>query len=350
MTDDGVDSLVEVFRELSEHYEFGIHQSYGTAGVQALVQLIDCVKELFRVVPYEMLTDGLEAIVPVGLDDTRIELDDGIELRRFDELSVGAVSGLTVVIQGNASFRVFDGFGLQVDLAAPTLRYRFIHGRVEEISAGDESWPVNDTPWECGMAVPTFSSLEDALSRYVKQNRVPVQCAHLDSSWRDPARLAFDEKPEHRMRDSLLLALNYALQGVTVRPELNQSSTRPVDIEVSWWEEIRSAIIEIKWLGASGAPGADSFPTTYTNSRAVAGLRQLAEYLDLRDATTSDVQVMGYLFVFDGRRKGLTATQSSIDRESGLHYALKDPDYPAELLSRPDIGRPFRCFMEPVTS
>ncbi|GAA4397201.1 hypothetical protein GCM10023153_20870 [Ornithinibacter aureus] len=348
MTEEGADELVAAFARLHENqYEVAVHQRFGVAGVDALIRLLASTRELLKHVPFEMFTDGLRVLAPID-PELMIDADGGSVLHRLDEFGGKAMSKLTVVIVGTTTHKAWDDDALDVVCDGPYLTYRYVHGQVEEIVVDGTPWPVNDSPWACGMATPTFATLEEALAHYVRQNRVPEQCGHLQTMWRDGSRLGLVEKPEKLMRRSLLQALNYALGGdATVRPELNQSESRPVDIEVTWWGVKRSALIEIKWLGDSGPLNASAFSTSYTQARAVSGLKQLAEYLDLRDSTSSDVPVMGYLFVFDARRRNLSATQASITAEDGLYYALRDPEYPTNILGRADMGQPFRCFLAP---
>lgn len=349
MTSEDSDDLVAAFAQLSlNQYEVAVHERFGVPGIEALVRLLGSTRELLKHLPFEMFTDGLVIHAPVDPAHT-IDASGGTMLYRLEELSGKAMAKLTVVLAGATTHKAWPDNVDDLVCDGPYLTYRYVHGQREEILVDGAAWPVNDSPWACGMATPTFATLEEALGYYVRQNRVPEQCAHLQSMWREEQRLGLIEKPEKLMRRSLLQALTYAVGGdATVRPELNQSETKPVDIEVSWWGMKRSALIEIKWLGHSGEIGADQFSTSYSQSRAVSGLKQLADYLDLRDSTTSDVPVMGYLFVFDARRRGLVATQTSITTENGMYYAMRDPDYPADLLERPDMGTPFRCFIEPV--
>jgi len=350
MSAEGRDELVAAFARLrTQRYEFAVYEEYGVLGVNALVRLLECAREFFKNVPFEMLTKGLEIVAPLNPEHV-VSGEGGSTVYRLAELRGRALSALTVAVNGPTSYRVWDADHFDATYGGPHLVYSYVHGQTEEVVVNGTSWAVNDSPWSCGMATPTFSSLESALEHYVLQNRLPVQCAHLAQVWRDDARLAFVEKPERLMQRSLLLALVYALDDASVRPEQNQSETKPVDIEVTWWDLRRSAIIEVKWLGNSGPKGGSNFTTSYAESRALSGMKQLAEYLEMRDATTSDIPVMGYLFVFDGRRRNLRPEQTSIDAAEGLHYAFREPKYLAEHLERPDIGRPFRCFMEPVYS
>lgn len=345
MTDSTVVALMAELH--GSQYQVAVHAAHGEPGLKALTRLFEAARELLKHVPCEMLTTGVDVVVTVDGDNTPLE-DGGAAIHDLSELSGKARSELTVQV-GTSAYRVWPTKGALDAAGSAHLRYEYVHADREDLHVDGTPWEVNDGPWPCMLATPTFTTVEQALAAYVAANRKPEQCAHLAASWRDDKRLAHKPKPEALMRRSMIWALSCALShAAQVRPEQNQSETKPVDIEITWWGIKRSAIIEIKWLGDSAPVGDAEFKTSYTQSRAVDGLNQLADYLDLRDATTSDVPVMGYLFVFDARRRGLAATQTSITAADGLHYALSDPPYPQEVLDRPDMGRPFRCFMEPI--
>lgn len=342
------EDIASIFRLIgAESYQVAAYNAHGDLGLQAVVRVLETARTVLSHVPYEMLTTGIEIFTSVDLS-VPLASAGGAEYPRLDLLEGKALSAITVAITGAGSHRVWDSLGVPISSDSATVVYRYIHHDREVVEIDGLEWNVNDSPWPCAMGTPTFSKLEEALDRYTKLNRVPLQCAHLMSSWRDEERLAFAPKPEHLMRRSLLLALQYALEGATVRPEQNQSETRPVDIEVTWWGSRRAAIIEIKWLGASGPADRSRFTSTHPEKRALEGLQQLADYLDLRDGTTSEIPVMGYLYVFDARRLGLTPSQTSVTREDGMHFQFSDPPYPADLLERADMGSPYRCFLEPV--
>lgn len=342
------EDLESAFRLIgAKSYQVAAYDLFGDAGLEAVVRTLDAAREVLRHVPYEMLTTGLEILVGVDSEHP-IQTDGGARYARLEMLEGMTFSALTVAVKESRVFQIWDSLDVTVSSAGPTFVYRYIHGDREVIEISGIEWHLNESPWPCSMGTPTFSRLEEALDRYTQINRIPVQCAHLISSWRDDKRLAFVQKPEHLMRRSLILALSYALEGATVRPEQNQSETRPVDIEVTWWGTRRSAIIEIKWLGASGPADRSRFTSTHAEPRALEGLQQLAEYLDLRHGTTSGDSVIGYLYVFDARRKDLTATQDAVSREDGYFYQYSDPAYQESLIARPDMGTPYRCFIEPV--
>lgn len=152
------------------------------------------------------------------------------------------------------------------------------------------------------------------------------------------------------MRQSLHQFLRDAFPDAEVRPEQVVDESHPVDIKVTWADTTHRAIIEIKWVGDSvdeqGHP-----TTTYRDARARAGAKQLSDYLDGDAETAARLRTRGYLVVFDARRRGLTAGQSTISAADGLHYRDKefvyDPEYHT---TRSDFALPVRMFAEPRTT
>jgi hypothetical protein len=336
-------------RVVQQSFESEVQKRFGDSGVERLVNLLDTAKELFRYVPHEWMHDGATVITPLDPQHVLHLEGGGRTVVGLHNLSGRTMRGVTVVIRGRDTFEVVEHADHRLYGVVDVLTYRYIHGVSEEILVDGTPWPVEDTGWPCAMAVPIFSSLEEALDTYVALHRRPEYCAHIEKAWRGANRLAFLPKPERHLRRSLFLALRTSVRSAHVEQEQNQDETKPVDIEVTWWNPGRVAIIEVKWLGRSG-PEDEEFTTTYKERRAVDGLKQLADYLNRRDGSTPTVSVTGYLFVFDGRRQAVTYTDTSIDAERGLHFADLDPRYPAELLEMPDIGRPFRLFLEPIVS
>lgn len=149
------------------------------------------------------------------------------------------------------------------------------------------------------------------------------------------------------MRRCLATYLDHVLNaGVSVRPEQNITETEPVDIEVAWVFAGRSALIEVKWMGNSAPPGATTWSTRYFDARALEGATQLVRYLDDFGDSVA-MGRMGYLVVFDGRRRAVSPQDVDIPCSKGLHYRFVDVEYPDEYLQRPDFGEPVRVFLNP---
>lgn len=150
------------------------------------------------------------------------------------------------------------------------------------------------------------------------------------------------------MRRSLTQFLRSVLRTANVQPEQNVDETHPVDIHVSFLMTSQHAIIEIKWLGKSVKPDGSHDGTAYPQSRALAGAKQLAEYLDSTHQSSPHHGARGYLVVFDGRRAGLADGVTELEAANALHYENADitysPDYSA---NRDDFDPPMRMFLYP---
>lgn len=168
----------------------------------------------------------------------------------------------------------------------------------EEICIAGETIPLTeyyDSVTSSIFAYPAYRELDEAISIYDKTLARNSTCGILKQSWKDESRMEFCEKPEHYMRDSLWQYLNAVLRNHTVKREQVVDDSHPVDIKVIWPIISNVALIEVKWLGNSGA-------TQYRDSRAKAGAKQLIEYLDASYEEEPDKNFVGYLAVFDGRR------------------------------------------------
>ena len=325
-----------------------IERRRGQVGVKALFELLERVKQVWQHVPFETMTAGLTVLHRFD-EDQPVHAQGGQVLYSPSELSGHKLDGITLELLPAGQIRMWPGFDTEfVPTEFRGLVYRYIHAGHEELFLDGEHWPVPESAWPCSLGVPTYARLENVLARYAELNRRPDYCAHIAQSWRDERRLAFLPKPEQHLRRSLFIALRYSLEGAVVRQEQRQDETKPVDIEVAWWSPTRSAIIEVKWMGHSGPADATAWSTSYDQRRAKDGLGQLCDYLNRRYGATPNQAVVGYIFVFDARRGNLEAAAESISPDDGLRFQFEDVDYSQDLLLRPDVGRPFRCFLEPL--
>jgi hypothetical protein len=196
-------------------------------------------------------------------------------------------------------------------------------------------------------AEPSFNDLREALE-YYKINRARFSnCSILQKAWRDEKRFFFKNAAEDTLQDSLHSFLaTYLRRAKEVKREQNVDESHPVDIRITWYGNF-IAIIEIKWLGKSK----DEYGTLkreYTPVDARDGAKQLADYLDEIKQRTSDHTIKGYLVVFDGRRKGLSAKTAEVDRKNAYHYADQEIEYnPKFHEDRDYFEEPIRMFMEP---
>jgi len=155
--------------------------------------------------------------------------------------------------------------------------------------------------------------------------------------------------PENGMRRSLYLFLRSTLEDglPDVHEEAPADEKNPVDITVRWAESNRIALIEVKWLGASGTLNPFGITKRWSESRAKKGLQQLADYIDLTRDRAELFDARGYLAVFDGRRGRVKPETLVCSRIDGLKYRDADIEYDKQLLARHDVAEPVRFFCEP---
>ncbi len=325
-------------------------RAHGVSGSEALRAVLETVHSVYAWLAPETMSGGVTIFRALDSAAAPIGPTGSVELDRLDALPAFARNALT--LQSMADGRVIawhtriDPATLPPEVAVYELRpgggeYLWIGGAADLIPAV--------TPFPSQFAVPTFFDLEDALSYSAIQLARQSPCHILCAIWRDPARLLMHAKPELTMRRSLENYLRSTLRShkfIEVRPEQVVDESKEIDIKVTWAVPNRIALVEIKWLGESLGPAGES--TEFTESRAHEGARQLIDYLD-RNRPRSPVQVvLGYLVVFDGRRRGLAPGQTSISAADGLFYSTAEIAYGPAALARPDFGRPYRMFMEPV--
>ena len=198
---------------------------------------------------------------------------------------------------------------------------------------------------------PFYEDLDDALSVYEQRMLKPMACHRLRQIWDDEElQLVLVNGPEHIMRDSLTQFLIGSLrqqENVLVLPEQNVDETHPVDIEVQWDGAKRLALIEIKWLGKSRHVTEPRVSTDYSASRAVSGLKQLADYIDAMNDRAGWASVVGYLAIFDARRRGGSTLTGPLSSTDALYYSSESIAFPTALIARHDLRTPLRWFMKP---
>lgn len=265
-----------------------------------------------------------------------------------------------VEIMGDGSFRLLaltDEIDLKA-LAQTALIYRFDRVAERILAKDHEDFVPSVSPMlMSNFAVPTLSSLEEAFDYYARYV-LESNCRVLKDVWEggvDGPRLVLVNKPESRMRDSLIQALEMLLREVTVKPEQNTDETKPVDIRVHWFASGATALIEVKWLGKSTAkphdPSAGPSYTEYGTPRAQAGANQLADYMDREVRHSGAVAPNGYLAVFDARRKDCKGPTDPLTEADAMAFANDvislNPDHSK---TRGDFAPPVRFFLNPRKS
>jgi hypothetical protein len=326
---------------------FKIAAHYGDEGVQAYRELSAAVFEIFRSIPYEIISQPLVVLrplayaSPLALDGERVVLDRPDDLRRYLDRRV-------VLEISSDSLIAWVGAPEEVSALAPSsLVYEFRERDVFSIG-GEIHQLDNPTSAPTLFGAPTYFSLEEALEHYERARARYSTCDWLRRMWCDPRRYLLKNQPEGTMRTSLLNHLRSALRNAEVRPEQNVDESHPVDIRVTWTVPYRIALIEIKWLGASGDKDCSRITTAYAAGRAQEGADQLARYLEDNRQQAPEFVTLGYLVVFDARRGGLkidpggvSCTNPAAFRDAGF---VLDPRYEEV---RDDFRVPRRLYLAP---
>jgi len=324
-----------------------IHRAYGSIGTLALRGVMEFLTQLYQRVEPELIENPLIVYQRFQVSSPQSDDDSGRLFRSVEEVAFQSRAGATIELRGDGGFSVSPVTPDLANLSISALVYKISQGYECFIINGVDHRIENPNPLQASLfSRPTFSELRDALQRYARRIRVSG-CVHFQATWDDPSRLFFKSGPEEMMRVSLHQYLSAVLRDVEVREEQNVDSSHPIDIKVTWQFIPRIALIEIKWLGKSRQEGrvtADHGPR-----RARSGARQLAQYLDANRTAAPEHQAQGYLVVFDGRRRGLNADTTSIDRQRGFYYETREISYhPRYHEQRADFAEPIRIFAEPL--
>jgi len=79
----------------------------------------------------------------------------------------------------------------------------------------------------------------------------------------------------------------------------------------------------------------------------VSGTEQLKDYLDSNKSFAPDKITIGYLVVFDGRRRGTDPIIDGISQDNADYYKNREIEYnPDYSITRADFAKPVRFFME----
>ena len=204
-----------------------------------------------------------------------------------------------------------------------------------------------ETPSEGSFfAVRTYNDLDEALINY--RDNVALSCKgkYLSESMNE-ARLFFHPAPEENLQKALEEYLSIRLRHCTVKREHIVDDSHPVDIIVTWQGTCHIALIEIKWVGKS-LNDEGEIGVVYADGRANSGASQLVNYIDNNGDTFPHHVTVGYLAVFDLRRKdNMDPHAVKISRENANHYKEREITYsPQYETLRTDFKKPFRFFIK----
>lgn len=315
-----------------------------------LRDLIRFIKDLYTKIPPERIDGDLVVIagpvVPERLDRERaLTPRDGPVERIINGPAVIHYTGDGGVLLWNGEQLTFP------ELSIPgLLAYRL--GDPETFWANTNQIIVKNASAnsKSAFAIPTFWSLDEALKNYhLDKVRRSPHC-ELGYCWHTPECLRWKAGPEHMLRDSLYEYLNITLRAVSeVKREQIVDATHPVDLKVTWNHALARGLIEIKWLGKSFDDDG-RMTSNYSEARAVDGARQLRNYVTVSEEENYELHIVGYLVVFDGRRRGIADAVSQISREHALHYKEREIQFTEELLNDKRLRLDYRFFVEPHTA
>lgn len=326
-----------------------IELHYGADGMAALRLLARGLEQIGEQLAFEMLGGGLTIIAA---------LEPGSVLLPADRSSRVRPEQLPTLVDGTATIQVLEDELLLmreeadcVVLADRAVVYRFDGGDHFVIDGG--LWAVeNTTSFPSRWRVPTFFDLADSLQHYQTAVSPTCRCPHLRSAWHDaPRRWIFKNKPEEVLQDSVEQhVINSLRLGRTeIRREQPIQGKKPPDIKITWSGTNRLAFIEVKWMGASVHESEPRISWRPDEAEANKGAKQLADYLDENSTEAPEHQTMGFLVVFDGRRKDIEYDTTTLTREQAMWFATRDIPFEPDFASlRHDFADPLRCFLAPL--
>lgn len=337
---------------LTEWSYLFIEHAHGSDKQPLFRRLLEYLHSIFRYVEPRHCEDGL--IIFVSFDDLLSDAlpNEHIVCMLPQTLSQEVQSNTVIQALANGQFRVWKNVMPNIpDLAAKGFVYRYRQQTESFFAKNEEKLLPKILPGYSSLfAIPSFHELSFALENYKTKMVRQSTCKVLKDVWHEESRLFLKNAQEHVLRNSLVNHLKGTLRGdVEVRPEQIVDETHPIDIKVTWFNNNRLALIEIKWLGDSKNPETGQITATYRDARAREGAKQLADYLDQNVEQAATHITHGYLVLFDARRRGLNSDTVEISREDGHHYRDAEINFDPKYHNlRGDFEVPLRMFIEPI--
>jgi hypothetical protein len=340
---------ISVVKEmLSSDYTSCILNDYGVVGIKNLKMTLEVISSIFKFVNLR----NFSSIVIFNSDNYKLseKTTNYSTIQNFPHL--GSINSDNLAIQIKSLDEVIITMSpIAITDITPT---DFVYQYTPKKEMFHTRSTTCDLPKVPGtdscFAVSTFKSLEEALSHYKTTVVKYADCLHIKTALHSEERIFFKPHPEYLLRDSLVYFLKARLrgEGLEVRPEQAVDTSHPVDVKITWGFTNHIALIEIKWLGKSLNSDTFTFTSNYTDSRARDGATQLAEYLDANAVQVPNHNTIGYLVVFDLRRKSTQINTTQINQVNGYWYENKDIAYnPQYHVIRKDFAPPTRMFITP---
>jgi hypothetical protein len=337
-----------VKRLLEEVYALPIQEEYGVNGVARLKQLALGLDRIYRHLAYEKLSGGFTVLR--ALDDDA-ELVVGEELLRLapEDLPAYVEEAATIQVLPDGDLLLIPSASDPLEFAKEAVVYHF-DGADNFVYGGALQRVINTGPLPSIFGTPTFFRLAKALHAYRLHHALHSQCPILRAGlWSDNRRWFLANSPEDVAQDSLHNYLRTTLRGIREVRREQKVDKRPVDLKISWALVPRIAYIEIKWMGQSTDPENIRISTTFNASAAKKGAKQLADYLEANKQEAPTYDTMGYLVVFDARRRSLKFDSATLSAADAHYFRAREVAYDPEFhKSRPDFAPPLRFFLEPA--
>jgi hypothetical protein len=333
---------------LSSDYTSCIHNDYGIVGINNLKMTLEVISNIFKFINLH----NFSSIVIFSSDNYKLseKIENYSTIQNFSHL--GSINGDNLVIQIKSIDEIIVTTS-KIEITEITTT-DFVYQFTQKKEMFHTKTTICDLPKVPGtdscFAISTFKSLDEALSHYKTSVVRIADCLHIKTALHSDERIFFKPHPEHLLRDSMVFFLKARLrgEGLEVRPEQTVDTSHPVDVKVTWGFTNHIALIEIKWLGKSLNIDTQTFTSNYTDSRARDGAKQLADYLDANAIQVPNHNTIGYLVVFDLRRKSTRVDTTQITVSDGHWYEDKEIDYdPKFHVTRKDFAHPTRMFITP---
>jgi len=346
---------IDAFKKIADRlYLPMVLSDYGSDKQDLLLVLTDSISRIYKHLKYY----SFKSVIIYTSIDERTSLAEIVganptTIISYENLSPLAGEHIVIEVKSNGYLHYSIDFAFDVSANRhAAIIYKFAQGTQTEIIFGKTSEKTLPSVPDIDsyFAIQTYKDLDLALEDYNTKVARHSDCGYLKDVWADANKVFFEPKPEHILRNSLTHFLKIRLRNTEVRPEQIVDESHPVDIKITWSLAGHLALIEIKWLGKSLETNPNKKITqVYTDSRALEGAKQLADYLDANLRQSPVKNTKGYLVIFDARRWNCNADTTTVNLRDGMRYANKviayKPDYS---LIRTDFAKPVKFFMQPT--
>lgn len=357
----------DTVEKIQETYPYKILQAFESniASLNAMATLAKSLKELFRYFEPSFFRGELFVIKHFE-DQSVFDRDAGLPLIDKNILLDRSEGNLFIQVFDDGKLVIWEDADQTTLLKKdPFLTYVFKANR-EYFYANEQVIEITEYPYGSIFA-PQFYFLAAAFEEYKVRKIRNSSCPWFSEAWHRPLkdaakkthhdnRVLFQgapDSPEKPIQNSLenFLKDNFRGIGLEVNREFNVDSKqpKPVDFRVTWLEDNRIALIEVKWVGDSIS--ADNNVKSRKDSRVNEGLLQLKGYWDSARRDYPNKLIKAFLVVIDGRRRGVTKDSVQVTFANGLYYEKQEFKIRADRKYFEKIvgfEEPVRMFAKPI--